>query len=405
MPVVAYILERFPVLSETFILNELLALESRGVEVHVFSLGPPEDARPHEALAQLQAAITYLPRRSAPVWMWSQQIRAAARFRTSYVAALVDAARSRQPRAWWRFLQAVWIANQFEREGVRHIHSHYANEPSTVASFASRITGIPYSFTAHAWDIYRSRYMTPRSLRGLARRIKRSRCTITVSDFNKAYLERVAPSASAKILRLYNGIDLERFAPNSQPEPPPHILLSVCRLVEKKGLSVLVEACRVLRDRGVAFEAWIVGAGKLHAALEAQIRAGRLDEHVSLLGPHTQRETLARYHSAHLFVLPCLTAADGDHDGLPVSIVEALACGLPVVTTPVAGIPEVVRHGHNGLLVPEGNSGALADAVESLIRDETLYGRLRANARASVEQTFDIRRTSEQLERSFRGEW
>jgi glycosyltransferase involved in cell wall biosynthesis len=175
----------------------------------------------------------------------------------------------------------------------------------------------------------------------------------------------------------------------------------VCRLVEKKGLEILIEACRRLRDRHVNFQTWIVGAGWLQAKLEAQIRACGLDPDVRLLGPHAQREVLARYQSSHLFVLPCVVGSDGNREGLPVSIVEALACGLPVVTTPVTGIPEVVRHGHNGLLVPEQDAAALADAIEAVIRDPALYERLRANTRASVESTFDFKQTTAELARLF----
>jgi glycosyltransferase involved in cell wall biosynthesis len=246
------------------------------------------------------------------------------------------------------------------------------------------------------------RYTRRGSLRALSRRIARARFVITISDFNQAYLRSIAPQSASKIRRLYNGIDLERFVPNGTATSGPFILLAVCRLVEKKGLGVLIEACRQLRDRQVAFQGWIVGAGRLQGQLAAQITAHRLDPYVQLLGPHTHREVLARYHAAHLFVLPCVVASDGDRDGLPAAIVEALACGLPVVTTPVTGIPEVVRHGHNGLLVQQGDGGALANAIEAVILDPALYERMRVNARTSVESIFDRRQTTAELARWFR---
>jgi len=263
------------------------------------------------------------------------------------------------------------------------------------------MTGLSYSFTAHAWDLYKNRHTKARHVRALSRMIGGSQFVRTISDFNKAYLQGIAPASASKIRRLYNGIDLERFASGGRPGRPPFIVLSVGRLVEKKGLSILIEACRQLRDRHVDVETWIVGTGPLQAKLEAQIRACRLDDRVRLLGAHTQDEVLKRYQSAHLFVLPCLVGADGNRDGLPVAVVEALACGLPVVTTSVTGLPEVVQDRHNGLLVPEGNGHALADAIEEAIRDRPLYDRLLSNARGSVESRFDLRTTVAELVRWF----
>ena len=177
----------------------------------------------------------------------------------------------------------------------------------------------------------------------------------------------------------------------------PFTVLTVARLVEKKGLDVLVDACALLRDRGLPLRCWIVGKGARRSALQAQIRRLGLEERVALLGAHTQTEVLARYAAAHVFALPCVVGADGNRDGLPVSIVEALASSLPVVSTPITGIPEIVRDGENGLLVPCGAAGALADAIAALVHDEALHARLAGNARASVEAHFDRDRTAAAL--------
>jgi glycosyltransferase involved in cell wall biosynthesis len=297
----------------------------------------------------------------------------------------------------YRFLQSAYVANQARRLRHRHLHSHYANFVATVSFFASWMTMIPYSFTAHAWDIYK-RKVDPKQL---TQNIAKARFVVTVSEFNKTYLERFADGATNKIVRIYNGIDLETFIPNGTPPRTPWTLLCVARLVEKKGLTIFIEACRRLRDRQIPLRGWIVGTGQLQDRLQTQITQGRLDDQVHLLGAHTQRELLKRYHAAHLFVLPCIVGSDGDRDGLPVSMVEALACGVPVVTTPMTGNPEVIRPYHNGLLVPIRDPQALSDAIEAVYRNPALYERLRANARPSVKSAFDLRQTVAQLDVCF----
>ncbi len=399
-PLVGYVLRKFPVLSETFVLQEILALEARGIQVHVFSLARSSDPRFHEDLARLKASVSYVPDVSDVPALLKRNRYAYRRFRRRYVRTLARVAATGNTSLLWRFLQSGYVALEARRRGVTHLHAHFATRATTVALLASRISRIPYSFTAHAYDIYRD----GTSVKALAEKIERARFVVAVSDFNKAYLERVVPGAAGKVVRVYNGIDLERFAPANGRPPSPFTILAVARLVEKKGLPVLVDACARLRDRGVSFRCWIVGKGGLRPQLKEAIDRLELQEHVHLLGAHTQLEVLERYRAADLYVLPCVVDSDGNRDGLPVSMVEALACGLPVVTTPVTGIPEAVRHEDNGLLVPERDPEALADAIESLVRNPRLRERLRTNARASVESRFDLRRTSEALERLFEGE-
>ena len=393
---VGYVCGRFPVLTETFILNEILALEARGVPVHIFSLDRPKDSRFHEDLSRLKARVRHLPATVDHRLLRHHQ-RLARRERTGYTQALGYALANDTGELFWRFLQGGYIANRARRLRLHHLHAHFARRATDAAFFASMMSGIPYSFTAHAYDIYRADINT----QTLAERIRQAKFVVTVSDFNKAYLKRLAGDAPEKILRIYNGIDLDRFVPHATPPGAPFTILCVARLVEKKGLALLVEACRHLRERGHTFRCWIVGTGGLGPQLEELLARWRLCEHVSLLGPHTQREVLERYHAAHLFVLPCLVGADGNRDGLPVSMVEALACGLPVITTPITGIPEVLRHRHNGLLVPDKDPQALADAIEAVIRDPQLYRHLQAHARASVTATFDLRQTAATLHRLF----
>ena len=258
MTPVGYVLQMFPVLTETFILDEILALESSGVTVHIFSLYPPTDSTSHEDLKKLKAVVTYLPRCWNLKWLGTSQLRAARDFRGNYLGTLTEAARFRLPK-WREFLQGSYIASEARRLGLRHLHCHYANQPARVGAIASRMSGIPYSFTAHAFDIYDQRFTRAHHLKALARMIAGAQFVRTVSDFNRDHLNRIAPGSASKIRRLYNGIDLERFVPARIPRGEQFLLLSVGRLVEKKGFTILIEACRKLRDRNLAVQAWIVG--------------------------------------------------------------------------------------------------------------------------------------------------
>jgi glycosyltransferase involved in cell wall biosynthesis len=275
---------------------------------------------------------------------------------------------------------------------VRHLHAHFANRTATVAQQAAKLLGIPFSFTAHAFDIYRDA-----DHEVIARKMADARFTATVSDYNVKFLKSLVNGHRARIELVRNGIDMTRFAPPREIPSGPFRILAVARLVEKKGIPILVEACALLRQRGLEFCCDIIGKGALRADLERMIRDAALTDSVRLLGPLTQQEIIGHYHRAHLLALPCIVGSDGNRDGLPVSIIEALACGVPVISTPVTGIPEAVQHEENGLLVAEGDAVALADGIERVMRDSELYERLRSSARPSVERMFDENRTAARL--------
>jgi glycosyltransferase involved in cell wall biosynthesis len=399
-PVVAYVLRKFPKLSEMFILNEILGLEAAGVKVHIFSLMPPTDPRFHDDLSRLKAQVWYVPgfvesrdRRS----LRRTNRDAARRFGADYRKTRRQALATGRPKMLWRFFQAGWIAERAARLRVGRFHAHFATRATTVARLASSISTRPYSFTAHAVDIYREDV----DARILNRKIADASFVATVSESNMRHLSGVANGSGSKLVLLHNGIDMDKFAPNGGGRKPKLTFLSVARLVEKKGGEYLVEACRILAERNVSFSCEIVGRGNLRKPLLEKIRQAGLEDRVRLLGGRKQKDVLKRYHSTYLYVLPSIVGSDGNREALPVSIVEALACGVPVITTPTAGIPEVVKDEHNGLLVPEKDPVALADAMERLIEDRTLYERLRETARASVLQTFDTTRTSAKLRQLF----
>lgn len=404
---VAYILKKFPVLSETFVLQEILTLERNNIPVHIFSMERPNDPRFHSNLHHLKAHITYVPDVLDLGSLRNNQKRAASKFGKDYRRAHKYALKHyTTPDLYWRFLQSCYIAIRAARMDARFFHAHFATRPTSVAFLASMITGIPYSFTAHAMDIFKVHL----SRKALARKIEAARCVITISDYNKRFLTEISPASQDKILLVRNGIDMTFFEPPDVVSESPQgfrngrraVFLCVARFVEKKGHVVLIEACRILREQGVEFEVWLAGKGRLRSPIELAIKESGLRDRVLLLGAKTEREVRDLYRSCDAFVLPCIVGEDGNREGLPVSIVEALASGLPVITTPVTGNPEAVEDGRNGLMVPEQDPEALAGAMKRLIEEPALRTQLARQARPSVADRFDIGKVQEQLVDIFR---
>lgn len=394
---VGYICRKFPVLSETFILNEILALEEMGMPVQIFSLLPPRDPRIHEGVVRLKASIHHVPGWSDRRSLMRHARRAWDRNKPAYRKQLRKVLLSANPHLLWRFLQAGWVADRAHRLKLEHLHAHFANRTATVARFASQLVGKPYSFTAHAFDIYRGA-----DLKAVAEKMRDAAMTITVSDYNVDYLRELVPESEARVELVRNGVDFNRFHESATPPEDPFSILAVARLVEKKGLPVLVEACHLLDERGLEFRCRMVGKGNQRGLLERMIKEHGLRKKVKILPPHTQEEIVERFHEAHVLALPCIVGKDGNRDGLPVSIVEAQACGLPVISTPVTGVPEAVHDGVNGFIVPENDAVALADKLELLIRDRALLGRLRKSARPTAQALFDETLTARHLHQLFR---
>ena len=395
---IAYILKMYPRFSETFIVNEILELERQGVDVRIYSLRKPDDGRFHPALARIKANVIYVPQypQMEPERVRAAHVALAAARPAAYATLRAEVEAIGQPYALKRFLQAGYIAAHLLKNPVDAMHAHFASVATRVANYASRLTGIPYSFTAHAKDIFHDE-VNPVSLQ---RKIAGARFVVTVSRFNQTYLQQeIQRDAPGDVRRLYNGIDLGHFRPKSRVERDPTLILSVGRLVEKKGFDVLIDACAILHRRGLDFRCEIIGKGELHDPLARQITAHGLAEKVILVGPRPQDEVRAAYQRAALFALPCRIGSDGNRDGLPTVLLEALACGLPVVTTPVTGNPEIVDDGLNGRLVPENDPLALADALADLLQNEPLRRRMSMGARLKVERDFDVRRNVAQLRR------
>ncbi|WP_179953879.1 glycosyltransferase [Denitrobaculum tricleocarpae] len=402
---IGYILKRFPRLSETFILNEILALERAGVEVEIFSLLRPPKEDHHALLSELKASVTYLPSSvSAARLTLKTGVEAEAGSLPDFYDELeasppLLSGKSPQDVALLH-LKAGLIAFLAHRRGIRHFHAHFGSDAATAALLSSRLTGGRFSYTAHARDIYHT-YVSPLKDAQMRRaKMMEAEFLVTVSDYNAKYLRKLCPEAAHRVHRLYNGIDLTRFVPDREARRRGRII-SVGRFIEKKGFPILIEACRILRDRGHAFDCLILGDGPTRGELEAQIKQLGLMNEVRLGGALPQERLIAEMKTGAMVTLPCIVSESGDRDGLPTVLLEAMALGLPVVTTTVSGGPEIVVDGETGQLCPPGNPSALAAALESLLDAPERAAEMGAAGRIRAECLFDLEKNVASLRALF----
>lgn len=401
-PKVGYVLKRFPRLSETFIRNEILELERQGVAVEIFSLLRPRELASHDSVSRLKAPVTYLPARSMvktmPILTGNCADNAFMELPFKHVfrgsddsAAPLFPGKEMDDSAVLLARAAALAAAAWGR-GITHLHAHFGTDATTTAMLASSLTGIPYSFTAHAKDVFHT--YTDRAVDDafLIRKVQNARFVATVSNYNREHLAKlVGASAAAKIRRLYNGIDLDRFRPNfSQRETG--LILAIGRLIEKKGFHHLIDGCARLNAAGLRFRCVIVGDGPYLASLTQQIAERGLQDRVSLIGPQPEEQIIEMMGRASMLVLPCVVSATGDRDGLPTVLLEALASGLPAISTTVAGIPEIIDHRCSGLLVPPGDCVSLANGMAELLADSELSAALARGGRAKAEREFDVKK-------------
>jgi glycosyltransferase involved in cell wall biosynthesis len=389
---VGYVVKRYPRYSETFIVNEILAHEAAGLEIEIFSLRPPIDTHFQDRISEVQAPVHYLPSRDVRASdFWCEVQRAQETF--PRLAATLEVARGEEALD---VHQSLLLALEARFRGIHHLHAHFASAAATVARLAARLADLSYSFTAHAKDIFHEDVDAP----SLTCKLRDAAAVATVSDYNEEYLrERYGPSAAC-VRRIYNGLDLERF-PYFEPRERPPRILAVGRLVEKKGFADLVDACRILAERGCDFGCEIVGAGPLESELRARIDRLELSERVELTGPRPQNRVKEHLCAAAVFAAPCVVGSDGNRDGLPTVLLEAMALGTPCISTDVTGIPEVLRDGKTGRLVPQHDPEALAAALERMLADPVERVGLARRARALIESEFDVRRNAARLREMF----
>ena len=389
---VAYLFERFPSFGQTFSYREVAELERQGIALQVFSIRRPADEPEQDWDPAIVDRVHYLPEEKPLVAEVDRVLKSKA------LPDRVRAAVQKWDRQsdFLRLYQAIYIGVRLQEKGLRQVHAHFAGMAARTAWWINEFFGVPYSFTAHANDIFAPRDFVV----SLAKLIERAAAVVTVSDYAVGLLREKFSASPGKIHRVYNGIDFARFSVSDFAGSPPAII-SVGRLIEKKGFSDLISACALLRTRGRSFLCSIIGEGPLEESLRGQIAAAGLETCVELAGPRTQTEIANRLAHATVFALPCTREADGGMDNLPTVIMEAMAAGLPVISTPLGGVPEMVEPGVTGELVPERDPAALADAIERMIGDPERARRFGERGRQIASEKFAIEQSARQLRELF----
>jgi glycosyltransferase involved in cell wall biosynthesis len=395
---VGFVLKRYPRYSETFVVREILAHEQAGLTVDIFTLRPSDDGHFQDLIARVRGSVSYL---YFPAEGLVPETQSAGLLTAGYFWQALAQARRDVPGFWTaleetgdaearQVYQAARLACEVRRRGIHHLHSPFASDAATVTRLAARYAGVTYSFTARAKDTFHESVNQGE----FQCKLRDAAGVVTVSDYHLRYLRQTYGPLAAHVQRIYNGLDLEEF-PYQAPRDRPPLIVAVGRLVEKKGYADLIDACALLAARRRPFACRIIGYGVLRPALQSQIEQRGLTGRVEFVGPLPQGETIKEIRRAAVLAAPCVIAKDGDRDGLPNVIQEAMALGTPVVATDVAGIPDLVHHGETGLQVPQHDGAALAAAVERLLADPGLGVRLAAAARQLIEAEFDIRRNTE----------
>ena len=382
----AYLFERFPSFVQTFVYREAVEMVRQDMNPWLVSLRRPED--PGDLAEKLDVDIFYAPE--------EKKLRAEvdARRAGGNIPGRAYRAipRHRKEPDSQRMFEAIWLGPLLRERGIRHVHAHYGGVAARTAWWLRKLFGISYSFTGHANDIFCDTDF-PVSNADL---VREARFVVTETDYARRWMEEKYPWARGKIFRVFNGVALEGFPPRVPASSVPRII-SVGRYVEKKGFGDLIEACRLLRARGRDFLCDIIGGGPLEALLQTQIGEANLEEHVRLLGPRSQSEVRSMLAAAQVFVLPCVPEKDGGSDNLPTVIMEAMLARVPVISTRLTGVPEMIDDSRDGLLVPPKNPAAIAETIEKVLADPAAAEALGQHGRVAAEEKFAVEKTTRAL--------
>lgn len=398
-PPLGMILKGYPRISESFISSEILLLESFGIPIEIYSLRQPRENFSHESVNAIKAPVTYMPEYVLPHWQTLMRSNRIAwkslgnRYWMNLGGAVRRAFERRTTATLRHFLQAGHLSSVcLLGRPVSHVHAHFCHTPTSVALFASQLTGLPYSFTAHAKDIYTSDPVQ------LARKIAGASFVVTCTKFNAQYLTQLNSSGNNGVRKtaihtIYHGIDLDFFSFDHHPSPgPPFKILSIGRHVAKKGYDDLFMAVKLLDEAGLDFQLVQIGSGETTDELRTIIRNLGIQHRVKMLGTLPHENVIEHYRSAHCFALACKVAPNGDRDGIPNVLVEAMAVGLPVIATRVSAIPELVEDGRSGTLVEPEDPASLAHGIVQILLHPEELSRQKQRARSKVEKEFDNRR-------------
>ncbi len=373
----AYLFERFPSFVQTFVYREVAEMVRQGMAPLLVSMRPPEDP---VAMPALDPLILQMP--LAADIRQRVQLPLLVRWRTPKQLREKDAN---------RLFEALWLGPVLKKHGIKHVHAHFAGMAARLAWWLQQIYGFTYSFTGHANDIFcENDYPVSNG-----QLVAGAKFVVTETDFARRWMEEKYPGAKGKIHRVFNGID-SLFPPVAKQGEVPRIV-SIGRYVEKKGFGDLIEACRILAQRGHRFECLIVGGGPMERELAAQIDEAGLHASVRLLGPRAQEEVRALLVTADVFALACVPEVGGGSDNLPTVIMEAMMAGVPVVSTRLAGVPEMIEDRLSGLLVEPGSPELLAQALETFLLDTGLAGSCARTAMAVAREKFSVQNTTERL--------
>jgi colanic acid/amylovoran biosynthesis glycosyltransferase len=399
-PRLAVVFSRFPVWNQNFAVGDFIALHRAGFQIEIFTLQGQHGSfhQPETEIFQDHVHRAFF---LSGLLLW-ENIKAWCRPVTWRLLFRIVAGTFAHPIQLLKncilFPQAIYFARLVKRMKIQHIHAAWASYPATAAWIASELTGIPFSISSHAYDIYKVRSL-------LREKIERSQFVVTCAETNRqALLEVGGEDLRSKIHVHRHGIDLERFRPpvpsGHESEPVWHIL--ACGVLDDyKGFDHLVGACALLKDQGCEFECLIIGEGPRHKRLMRQINQGGLSQQVCIIPPMPQTKLATRYQQADVFVHPSVVTKNGNRDVIPNVLVEAMASGTPVISTQLSGIQELIQDGENGLLVPSEDPKALAEAISSLMKDSLRRERLVKEAYATVARAFDRRMNAVGLIRTF----
>ncbi|MFO7685125.1 MAG: glycosyltransferase family 4 protein [Desulfobacterales bacterium] len=406
-PVLGMVLKGYPRISETFISNEILLLEQLGFTVHIFSMRSPRENFAHRSIRHIRARVDYLPETllmPLPRFLYHNLLLARQNPRVyleTLKIALRRFRRTRRLATFKHFLQAGYLVQRLlPGSGVRHLHAHFAHSPASVALFSARLSGLSFSFTAHAKDIYTSDQAQ------LVEKLVLAKFVVTCTEYNCRHLKNLTDGDGAPIYRVYHGIDTDLFSrpAAARTATSPYSLLTVARITAKKGLQTVYHSVRWLCDNGYDVRHTLIGDGEDREKTLALIDRLALTGVARWCGTQPHEVVLDHYRQADVFVLGCEVAANGDRDGIPNVLLESMAMGVPVVATSVSAIPELVQDGETGLLVPPRDPEKLARAVVRLLTDTRLREEIVAKARERVIRYFDNRQHIRQLVEIYRCE-
>ena len=384
----AYLFERFPSFGQTFCYREVAELDRQDIVPPIFSIRNPNDEPPQDWDPHIVERVHYLPGEKELL----EDVRRANKkgnIGAETLSALDEWGRRTD---FLRLYQAIYIGLRLRKMGIDHVHAHFAGMAARTAFWIKKFFAITFSFTAHANDIF-----SPRQYEiGLDKLVDSARAIITETDYAARFLSERFSQAAERIHRIYNGLNLAECERANFSSTPP-MIIAVGRLIPKKGFSDLIRACALLAERGKSFRCEIVGEGSLNDELHRQIDELRLQDSVVLTGAKPQTQVRRRLTAANLFALPSVIDRDGGMDNLPTVIMEAMATGLPVVSTNISGIPEMIVENETGFVVEPGEVVALADAIERVIGDSSLAARLGHSGYERAETLFSIEKNVREL--------